>query len=197
MDVKLDRRYRLGVDAQRAWALLADVRAVTACVPGAQITEQTAPDAYKGSVKVKVGPALAVFSGSVEVLEADAAQRRLVLRGKGADKGGSSAAMELNATIEADGAADSALRGQAQIVVTGKFAQFGARMMTQVSDMLLEQFADHFRAAAQALPRAAAGAADGAPPAVAPAAAGEINGLAIAWRLLRNWIAGLFGRRRD
>ncbi len=220
MDVKLERRYPLGVDAQRAWALLSDVPAVAACVPGAQIIEQTAPDAYKGSVKVKVGPALALFNGQIDVLAIDPAQRRLVLRGKGADKGGSSASMELDAVIEADGEADSALRGQAQIVVSGKFAQFGARMMSQVSDMLLEQFAEHFRAAAQAMPEtgaadppagpaasaATAGSAGGAAPQVraspvprqsARPPAGEINGLAILWRLLRNWLAGLFGRRGD
>ena len=40
MEVKLDKRYPLDVDAQRAWKLLADVPATAGCMPGATITEK-------------------------------------------------------------------------------------------------------------------------------------------------------------
>jgi len=99
----------------------------------------------------------------------------------------------------------------AAVIVNGKFAQFGGRLMVQVSDMLLAQFADNFRAAAAALPApqvtepvveggtatvvsTAATAPTGAAPA-APARANEINGLAILWSLVKGWFAGLFGKR--
>ncbi|MEK9555856.1 MAG: carbon monoxide dehydrogenase, partial [Gammaproteobacteria bacterium] len=64
-------------------------------MPGASLGEKTGDNAYKGSVKVKVGPATAQFGGEVEILSMDIASRSLVLKGKGADKGGSSASMEL------------------------------------------------------------------------------------------------------
>ena len=170
-------------------------------------------------VKVKVGPAVAQFGGQVDVLEKDEAARKMVLRGKGADKGGSSASMDLAATIEADPAnpAASVLHGDAAVIVNGKFAQFGGRMMVQVSDMILAQFVENFRQAAQALPtpasqataedaaaafggelEAPAGAAPSptATPAAKPApVAQEINGLAIVWALIKNWWLGLFGKR--
>ena len=75
MEVKLDKQYPLNVDAQRAWQLLSDVKAVAGCMPGAEITEQLGEGSYKGGVKVKVGPAVAQFAGQVDVLETVVAER--------------------------------------------------------------------------------------------------------------------------
>lgn len=213
MEVKLDKRYPLDVDPARAWAILADLKAVAGCMPGAELTEQLSETSYKGGVKVKVGPAVAQFGGQVDVLDKDEAGRKMVLRGKGADKGGSSASMDLSATIEADPAnpAHSVLHGDAAVIVNGKFAQFGGRMMVQVSDMILVQFVENFRQAALALPAPASqaiaedaavafgGAVEGAPapaaPRTAPPVAQEINGLAIVWALIKSWWLGLFGKK--
>lgn len=240
MEVKLDKRYPLDVDPARAWAILSDLKAVAGCMPGAELTEQLSDTSYKGGVKVKVGPAVAQFGGTVDVLEKDEADRKMVLRGKGADKGGSSASMDLTAVIEADPAnpAHAVLHGDAAVIVNGKFAQFGGRMMVQVSEMILVQFVENFRQAALALPAAPAAVAmsadaeatlspdsntaapeasaksplassSAAPlttapmattpvttaPAAAPKVAGEINGLAIVWALIKTWWLGLFGKR--
>jgi carbon monoxide dehydrogenase subunit G len=213
MEVKLEKRYPLDVEPARAWAMLRDVRAVAGCMPGAAITEQVDDTHYKGTVKVKVGPANAAFGGDIEVLGLDEAAMRLQLLGKGADRAGSSASMNLTAHVEpGDIAATSVLVGDAVVIVNGKFAQFGGRMMVQVSDMLLAQFADNFRSAAAALPVTGAAAAaqptadaavpgtaaaapGPAPEAAAPPKANEINALAIAWGLFKHWLAGLFGRR--
>lgn len=231
MEVKLDKQYPLDVDAARAWTLLNDLKAVAGCMPGAEITEQLSDSSYKGAVKVKVGPATAQFGGTVDVLEAVAQERKMVLRGKGADKGGSSASMDLTAVIAAnpDNPAHCVLHGQAAVIVNGKFAQFGGRMMVQVSDMLLAQFVENFRKTALTLPvpgvassaqpaleatgnalasdaQTAAGASapatmttpttPAAPSApIAPVVAGEINGLAIVWALIKNWFSGLLGKR--
>lgn len=221
MEVKLDKRYPLDVDPARAWAILSNLKTVAGCMPGAELTEQLSDTSYKGGVKVKVGPAVAQFGGTVDVLERDDAARKMVLRGKGADKGGSSASMDLIAVIEADTAnpQHAVLHGDASVIVNGKFAQFGGRMMVQVSEMILVQFVENFRQAALALPGAnaavaeaptqdtaasagtagapaAAGAGTAAPvPAPAPKVATEINGLAIVWALIKNWWLGLFGKR--
>ena len=208
MEVRLEKRYPLDVDVARAWQVLRDVRAVAGCMPGAAITEQVDPTHYKGNVKVKVGPTTAAFAGDIEVREVAEDARRIALFGKGADRGGSSASMALNATVEpvADDASKSELVGTADVIVNGKFAQFGGRMMVQVSDMILAQFADNFRATAAALPAPAAAAglpAGTAPTAVADAPAPpasqqvhkELNAFAIVWMLIRNWFAGLFGKR--
>ena len=198
MEVKLEKRYELGVPAQHAWAILSDLESVASCMPGASLGEKTGDNAFKGSVKVKVGPATAQFGGEVEILSMDPAHRSLVLKGKGADKGGSSASMELEASIEeADG--QSVLVGLATVVVNGKFAQFGGRMMVQVSDVILKQFVDNFIGKAQALGEepARGGEELSDKPAVQTASepANELNGLEIFWALIKSWLGGLFGKK--
>lgn len=215
MEVNLEKRYPLEVEPARAWQVLRNVKAVAECMPGAVITEQVDDTHFKGSVKVKVGPANAAFAGDIEVLALDEALMKLQLLGKGADRGGSSASMDLTATVEAgETTGTSVLVGVAAVIVNGKFAQFGGRLMVQVSDMLLAQFADNFRAAAVALPAPvvaqAVGAAVEPVPATAftpaststaatkpaaPAKVNEINGLAIAWSLIKSWFVGLFGKK--
>jgi carbon monoxide dehydrogenase subunit G len=195
VEVKLDKRYELGVPAQNAWAVLSDLESVASCMPGASLGEKLGDSAYKGSVKVKVGPATAQFGGEVEILSMDAANKSLVLKGKGADKGGSSASMELEATIEeADG--QSVLVGLATVIVNGKFAQFGGRMMVQVSDVILKQFVDNFIVKAQALGGTeVTDASDAEASSSSPETANELNGLAIFWALLKSWLGGLFGKK--
>jgi hypothetical protein len=87
--------------------------------------------------------------------------------------------------------------------VNGKFAQFGGRMMVQVSDMLLAQFVENFRQTALTLPASegaavssgAATATASATATAAPVVAREINGLAIFWALLKGWFGGLMGKK--
>ncbi len=153
MEVKLDKRYPVAATLDQAWAVLSDIRATAACMPGAQITEQLDDTHFKGTVRSKVGPAVMTFNGDIELQGLDAATKELKMLGKGADKSGSSASMQLTAHLEPadDGCA---LVGVATIIVSGKLAQFGSRLLVPVSDAMLAQFADNFRAAAAAVPLA-------------------------------------------
>lgn len=196
MEVKLDKTYPLQAGVEQAWAVLSDIRATAVCMPGAQITEQVDDTHYKGTVRSKVGPALMSFGGEIEVLQLDAATRTLQMLGKGADKAGSSASMNLTARVVAGQSPDSCqLVGQATIVVSGKLAQFGSRLLVPVSDAMLTQFAGNFQkaAAAAAAPADEATAAHATPPAP-PAPGGDLNVLSLAWAVIKGWLARLFGR---
>lgn len=198
MQVTLDKQYPVAAGLDAAWTILSNMNELATCMPGAQITEQVDEKNYKGSVRVKVGPAVAAFSGTIEVLELDAASRTLKMMGKGADKGGSSASMELTARLVPAENGHSTLEGHAEVIVNGKFAQFGGRMMTSVSDMILAQFADVFSQKALAAQGAAApGAEAGVGPEVVapPVVAKEFNALGLVWALIKNFFASLFGRK--
>ena len=221
MEVVLNKRYPLQVGVAQAWAVLADIRATAGCMPGAAITEQTDDTHYKGTVKTKIGPAVMSFVGDIELLGIDDATHGLQLMAKGADRSGSSAAMKLKAHLEAGETPDTAvLVGQATVTVSGKLAQFGSRLLVPVSDAMLAQFADNFRAAAAALPAseapaappvitsataavtsatvdaAAAAPASGAAHTVsAPPPVKELNALALMWTVFKAWLAGLFGKK--
>lgn len=225
MEVELKKKYPLAVSADRAWAVLTDIRAVAGCMPGAQITDQVDATHYKGMVKSKVGPAVMSFTGDIEVLALDEAARRLELLGKGADKGGSSAAMKLDARLDAGVDAGSCvLLGDATVTVSGKLAQFGGRLLVPIADAMLAQFAKNFETAAAALelasaeplgvtpaidasdtvpaatPQPATAVTDVVPPplprsAPASAPANELNAASLAWSMIRAWFLGLFGKK--
>jgi carbon monoxide dehydrogenase subunit G len=196
-----------------AWAVLSDMQALATCMPGAQITETVDATHFMGSVRVKVGPAVAAFAGTIEILTLDAASHTLKMLGKGADKGGSSASMELTAQLLPGEGGHCVLAGHAAVIVNGKFAQFGGRMMNSVSDMILAQFAEVFSQKAQALQAsqaapvdhsaaaqsgsdsAAASAPTPAPAVAAPVVATEFNALGLVWALIKNFFAGLFGKK--
>lgn len=197
MEVVLDKQYPVAAGLDAGWAVLSNMHELATCMPGAQITEDIDATHYKGSVRVKVGPAVAAFAGTIEILTLDPATRTLKMMGKGADKSGSSASMELTATLVAADNGHSTLQGHAEVIVNGKFAQFGGRMMTSVSDMILAQFAEVFSQKAQALQGAAApvGGAEAAPAPSAPVVAKEFNALAFMWAMIRKFFADLFRRK--
>ncbi|MBU6381656.1 MAG: carbon monoxide dehydrogenase [Betaproteobacteria bacterium] len=155
MQVVLEKEYPVAAPLDAAWLVLSDVQALASCMPGASITEKVDDRHFKGQVKVKVGPASANFGGDIELKGLDATERQIQMLGKGADKGGSSASMDLTARLVAVDDASCKLVGKAEVTVTGKFAQFGGRMMNSVSDMILGQFAQNFsnRAQLQAMQR--------------------------------------------
>ncbi|MGA2549521.1 MAG: SRPBCC family protein [Burkholderiaceae bacterium] len=208
MEVQLEKRYPLDVDPARAWSILKDVPTVAGFMPGAELTEKIDESHYRGTVKVKVGPASAAFGGEITVVSIDDGARELHLLGKGADRGGSTASLDLVATIEdAQAPSASVLLGKATMTVNGKFAQFGGRMMGQVSDVLLAQFVENFRARAIALAPVAE-ATPGQATAIDTAGTGEaspdraasvikpqpINAFGLVWKLIKNWFAGMIGR---
>jgi carbon monoxide dehydrogenase subunit G len=213
MEVVIEKKYPVSAGIPAAWAVLSDMHALATCMPGAQITEDIDATHFKGSVRVKVGPAVAAFAGTIEILALDAATHTLKMLGKGADKGGSSASMELTASLLAGENGHCVLAGHAAVIVNGKFAQFGGRMMNSVSDMILAQFAEVFSQKAQALQSSApAGGADtgsaagaqahqanpgaAAPSApAAPVVATEFNALGLVWSLVKQFFAGLFGKK--
>lgn len=211
MKVELEKSFPMPGSADVAWEFLQNIEAVAGCMPGAKITEQLPGGGYKGTVTVRVGPATISFRGDVQVRDVDPGQHSLRLVAKGTDStGNSGAAMDLVARIDDVDAASSNLIGKSEVTMSGKAAAFGGRMMSSVADQILKQFADNFatQVAALAAQRAAAAAPTLAPsPQSAPVAATspsppplpvarELNGIALMWAALKDWLRGLFGKRQ-
>lgn len=207
MDVTLDKRYDIAATLDQGWAVLSDIRSTASCMPGASITEQVDETHYNGVVKSKIGPASMTFGGEIEVQGITPEAKQIQLLGKGKDKSGSSATMQLTASLEAGATPDTCvLVGVAVITVNGKLAQMGGRLLMPVADMMLKQFAKNFSVIAAAVegqataaPTPDAGSTSNAPqPTAAPAVAApvpELNALALVWGLVKSWFGGLLGRR--
>ncbi len=202
MKVQIDKTYPLPCSAEIAWEFLQNIEAVAGCMPGAKITERIDAGRYKGTVTTRVGPATMSFRGEVQVTEVDANARSLRLLGKGTDSTGSSgASLNLAARVEAAEGGLCTLAGVSELSVSGKAATFGGRMMSTVADQILKQFADNFAAqvsALQASRAAPAAGGGGAQPPAAPGAAlaaGELNVLALAWAIFKDWLRALFTKK--
>ncbi len=203
MLVKLEKTFPMPASAETAWLLLQDIVGVASCMPGASITERVDAQHYKGTVAIKFGPASMAFRGEVEVKSIDAASRTLRLIGKGTDSTGSSgASMDLTARIEAVDGSSCNLVGISEVSMSGKAAAFGGRMMGSVADQVLKQFAANFAAKVQALqppgtPSASGGASTAAAPAASAApASSQLNALALAWAVIKDWLKSLFSPKK-
>ncbi|ABE35959.1 carbon monoxide dehydrogenase subunit G family protein [Paraburkholderia xenovorans LB400] len=204
MKVVLEKVFPLAATADSAWQLMQDIEAVAGCMPGAKITERVDATHYKGTITVRLGPATMSFKGDIEVLDLDRASRRLHLTGKGADASGTSAAsMDLVAAVRATGESCE-LTGKSEVTMSGKAASLGGRLMGPVSEQMLRQFVANFAArlpAVQAQQTALPGGAaqpQTQPPAATPDTAAppsELNGLALAWAVVRDWLRGIFSRK--
>ncbi len=189
MQVDLEKTLPVEAPADSSWQVLSDIETVASCMPGAEVTGKVDDSNYTGKVKSKIGPATMAFDGTIEILGIDAANRELRMTSKGQDsKGSSSAQMDLVARVVETEGGNSALHGEAKVIVNGKVASLGGRMMTQVADQILSQFGDNFAARAKSLSE---GAATGEVPEVLEAK--PINGLAFVWAVLVGFFKSLFG----
>ncbi|MBW3668187.1 MAG: SRPBCC family protein [Actinobacteria bacterium] len=139
--MELTNEFRVGVPVARAWDVLTDVERIAPCMPGAELQEIQG-DEYRGVVKVKVGPITAQYKGKASFVELDAAGRRAVLRAEGRDtRGAGNANATITATLAEDGDG-TRVTVVTDLAVTGKVAQFGRGVLSDVSAKLLDQFVE-------------------------------------------------------
>jgi len=145
MNTLIEKEFEIEQPIDMVWKSLADPEDIVTCVPGAAITSKIDEQNYKGEVVTKFGPIKAKYNGDIEIKELDEANRKMVLVGKGLDsKGKGSADMIMNGTLtEEDG--KTKVKFTMDITVIGMLAQFGSRLINDVSDQLLDTFVDNFR----------------------------------------------------
>jgi uncharacterized protein len=145
MAVTIEKTFRVDEPADKVWAILSDPKKVALCVPGAQITEQVDDKTYKGAIKVKVGPSVTDFKGEVQVVRLDEHAHEIEILGKGQDvRGKGSASMKMTGKLRnVDGATE--VVSTSELNVVGILAQMGARVITEVSNIMFEQFVNNFK----------------------------------------------------
>jgi carbon monoxide dehydrogenase subunit G len=150
MAVIIEKTFRVDEPVEKVWALLSDPRKVATCVPGAQITEQVDDKTYKGAIKVKVGPSTNEFKGELQVIRLDPQTHELEILGKGQDvRGKGSASMKMTGKLQTvDGGTE--VVSSSELTVVGILAQMGARVITEVSNIMFEQFVNNFKKQLQA-----------------------------------------------
>jgi carbon monoxide dehydrogenase subunit G len=138
--VKLEHSFTVPADLDTVWQAVLDPERVAPCMPGATLTEVDG-DAFTGSVKVKLGPISLLYKGSGEFLSKDPEARTVVIKASGKDaRGNGTAAATVTVALTADG---SSTRGAVvtDLSITGKPAQFGRGLISEVGGKILDTFA--------------------------------------------------------
>jgi uncharacterized protein len=141
----LDNHLDVPAAPDDVFALLNDVERVAGCLPGATL-EGRDGEAYRGRVKVKVGPISAAYAGTLRFTEVVPEKRMLRLSARASDAhGAGDAEADVVLTVSETGEG-STLDLHTDLLVRGKIAQFGKGAITTVSSRLLDQFARNLAA---------------------------------------------------
>lgn len=146
--MRIENDMHVSASMEEAWALLTDIPAIAPCLPGAKLIDQDG-DTYEGTMKVKVGPIVAEYSGTATVVEMNETDRTVKLTASGRDKrGAGNASADIFASmVEDDGGTTVSIA--TDLKVAGKVAQFGRGAMADISKKLLGQFAECIEAKLQ------------------------------------------------
>jgi len=84
--VRFTQECMIPVTRERLWDFLMDVPAVGRCVPGVETIEAVDGSAYRGGLKVQVGPIRLSLEGTITVEEADRNAWRARMRAEANDR---------------------------------------------------------------------------------------------------------------
>ncbi|MFF5258818.1 SRPBCC family protein [Actinomadura viridis] len=138
--MELDHEFTVPVPVDQAWSVLLDVERVASCMPGATL-DSADGDEYAGRLKVKVGAMTITYRGTARITSADEASRTVTLEAAAKESRGSGTA---SATVVSrlHGEGDTTrVSVHTELNVTGRPAQFGRNILSEVGAKLVQRFA--------------------------------------------------------
>lgn len=145
MEVKAEKILKLNQDPDMIWKCMIDPSFMVKSVPGAELTEQLDERNFKGKISIKIGPVTAKFNGEAEFTKLEEADYELTMEGKGLDtsgKGGANMTMNIKLSTLEEGGTE--MQSSMSLSITGRLAQFGARMIVAVNNKMFDQWATSF-----------------------------------------------------
>ena len=145
MEVKAEKNLKLNQDPDMIWKCMIDPSFMVKSVPGAELTEQLDGRNFKGKINIKIGPVTAKFNGEAEFTKLEEADYELTMEGKGLDtsgKGGANMTMNIKLSTLEEGGTE--MQSSMSLSITGRLAQFGARMIVAVNNKMFDQWATSF-----------------------------------------------------
>ncbi len=145
MEVKAEKNLKLNQDPDMIWKCMIDPSFMVKSVPGAELTEQLDERNFKGKISIKIGPVTTKFNGEAEFTKLEEADYELTMEGKGLDtsgKGGANMTMNIKLSTLEEGGTE--MQSSMSLSITGRLAQFGARMIVAVNNKMFDQWAKSF-----------------------------------------------------
>jgi uncharacterized protein len=139
--VKIDLEFTVGVPVDQAWGRMLDLKKVAPCLPGAAIQEEIGDGEYAGTMKVEIGPIAVGYKGTVKFEETTQRDHRAVLQATGREtRGQGTASATIVSTLREDGDG-TRVNVEADLMLTGRVAQFGRGIAQGVATEMLDEFA--------------------------------------------------------
>src|SRR4051794_30690278 len=153
--MRFENRFDVEAPIETVWEAVLDVERVAPTVPGTTVLEQTAENAYKVAIKVRVGPMSMTYRGEVEITERDDAAHRAVMKARAKESRGQGTAdadviMQLTG---GDGSTSATVT--TDVKLSGKVASMGQGVLQDVSGRLVQTFAQNLAQLLEGGPEAA------------------------------------------
>ena len=170
----------------KVWKFFDDIPAVAACLPGTELTDDLGGNKYRGKVAIRMGPVRLQFAGNAEIKERDDAAKRIVVDAAGSDEKGRGQAAMVGTASLAQARGGTHVDVSLDLQLSGAAAQYGRGMISDVTEILMRDFAARMQSRIDASARGLS-----ADQVAAPAAA---SGFAIGLRAIRLALARVFRR---
>lgn len=129
---------RIAAPREAVWAALNDPDVLRACIPGCQSLTMKSPSELEATVKIKIGPVSASFSGEVTLSNLNPPESYTISgEGKGGIAGFAKGGADVRLTEDGDG---TILAYDVKAQIGGKLAQLGSRLIDSTSKKLATQF---------------------------------------------------------
>jgi hypothetical protein len=139
--MELNNKIEVNAAIGEVWEAINAPEKIAPCLPGAELKDIDGEE-FHGVVKIKVGPITAQYKGTAIYLDRDEENRKVVIKGDGRDvRGAGNASALITASICETSATTTEVNVVTELTITGKVAQFGRGVISDVSAKLMSQFA--------------------------------------------------------
>jgi carbon monoxide dehydrogenase subunit G len=135
------------VARERLWDFMMEVPKVARCVPGVEGVEVVETGAYRGNLKVQVGPIRLALEGTITVEAQDRDTWQARMRAEANDRrlgGGIRARLGLTLAPVEGG---THLKIDTDLAILGKIGEFGQPVIKKKADTILAEFARNLQSA--------------------------------------------------
>ena len=146
MKVEISKTFSIRASINDVWDFMTDIKSVSTCIPGAQYIESLEDNEHSVMLTVKVGPIKSSYRSEVAIKSLDESNYTMEIQGRGTDtKGKGGANMEMTGKLIDNGDGTTGVTGDSMVTIQGMLAQFGSRMIEDVSNQLFVQFTENLR----------------------------------------------------
>tara|TARA_Y100001947_G_scaffold64051_1_gene53840 strand:- start:589 stop:1167 length:579 start_codon:yes stop_codon:yes gene_type:complete len=141
MKVEMSKTFSIRAPIRDVWDFMTDVEKVSTCIPGAQYEDDLGDNQHSVMLVIKVGPIRSSYRSTVSIRSMDDESYTIEIEGQGTDtKGKGGATMEMVGKLTENEDGTTEINGDSTVKIQGMLAQFGSRMVEDVSNQIFLQF---------------------------------------------------------